>query len=161
MLYFVLKYLHVIGASVLLGTGAGIAFFMLVAHLTNSPAVVAGVARIVVLADFLFTASAVVVQPITGLWLVHVVGYSVSDGWIVLSILLYLVTGAFWLPVVWMQMRMRDLAAAAVQAGAPLPAAYHRLFWWWFAFGFPAFAAVLAIFWLMIAKPSFQLGLPV
>lgn len=158
MLYFVLKFLHVIGASVLLGTGAGIAFFMLVAHLTNNPAVVAGVARIVVLADFLFTATAVVVQPITGLWLVHTVGYSVWDGWIVLSILLYILTGAFWLPVVWMQMRLRDLAAAALRDGTPLPAAYHRLFWWWFAFGFPAFGAVMAIFWLMIAKPSINLG---
>ena len=79
------------------------------------------------------------------------------DGWIVLSTALYLLTGAFWLPVVVMQMRMRDLAAAAVRDGKALPPAYHRLFWTWFAFGFPAFTAVAAIFWLMIAKPSFQL----
>ena len=157
MLYFVLKYVHVIGAAVLLGTGAGIAFFMLVAHLRRDPIVIAGVARIVVLADFLFTATAVVVQPITGVWLAWHVGYSLWDGWIVLSIVLYIVTGAFWLPVVWMQARMRDLAVAAVREGAPLPQAYHRLFWWWFAFGFPAFGAVAAIFWLMIAKPSVAL----
>jgi uncharacterized membrane protein len=157
MLYFALKFLHVIGASVLLGTGAGIAFFMLLAHLTRDARVIAGVARIVVIADFLFTATAVVVQPITGLLLVWSVGYSLREGWILLSILLYLLTGAFWLPVVWMQMRMRDLAAAAVRKGEPLPAAYHRLFWLWFAFGFPAFGAVVAIFWLMIAKPSFTL----
>ena len=154
MLYFALKFLHVIGAAVLLGTGAGIAFFMLIAHLRGDPAVIAGVARIVVLADFVFTATAVLVQPITGLLLVWIVGYSLWDGWIVLSILLYLLTGAFWLPVVWMQMRIRDLALAAVREGQPLPRAYHRLFWSWFAFGFPAFAAVTAIFWLMIAKPS-------
>jgi uncharacterized membrane protein len=154
MLYFVLKYMHVIGAAVLLGTGAGIAFFMLMAHLDGRPTVVAGVARIVVLADFLFTASAVVVQPITGLLLVANVGYSIGEGWVIWSIALYLVTGAFWLPVVWMQMRMRDLARAAVAEATPLPPAYHRLFRWWFAFGFPAFAAVLAIFWLMIAKPA-------
>jgi uncharacterized membrane protein len=153
--YFTLKFLHVIGASVLLGTGAGIAFFMLAAHLRRDPAVVAGVARIVVLADFIFTATAVLVQPITGILLVWNVGYSFTDGWIVLSILLYLVTGAFWLPVVWMQMRMRDLAVAAVQNGQTLPPAYHRLFRLWFAFGFPAFAAVAAVFWLMIAKPQF------
>lgn len=153
MLYFVLKYLHVIGASVLLGTGAGIAFFMLVAHLRRDPAVIAGTARIVVLADFVFTATAVVVQPITGVALAWRVGYSLTDGWIALSILLYLVTGAFWLPVVWMQVRMRDLAVAAVRNGTPLPVAYHRLFRTWFIFGFPAFAAVLAIFWLMIARP--------
>jgi uncharacterized membrane protein len=153
MLYFALKYLHVIGATVLLGTGAGIAFFMLAAHRTGNPTIVAGVARIVVIADLLFTATAVVIQPITGLALVYHVGYSIWDGWIALSILLYLVTGAFWLPVVWMQLRMRDLADEAARANQPLPRAYHRLFRLWFAFGFPAFAAVLAIFWLMIVKP--------
>jgi uncharacterized membrane protein len=126
---------------------------MLLAHRTGKPVIIAGVARIVVIADFLFTATAVVAQPITGLLLVWRVGYSLWDGWIVLSILLYLVTGAFWLPVVWMQMRMRDLAEGAVLLGRPLPQAYHRLFRCWFAFGFPAFAAVLAIFWLMIARP--------
>jgi uncharacterized membrane protein len=157
MLYFVLKYLHVIGAAVLLGTGAGIAFFMLVAHVRGDPAVIAGTARIVVLADFIFTATAVVAQPVTGIALARVVGYSLSDGWIVLSILLYVLTGAFWLPVVWMQARMRDLALAAVKEGTALPPAYHRLFRTWFAFGFPAFAAVLAIFWLMIVRPDIQL----
>ena len=154
MLYFALKFLHVIGASVLLGTGAGIAFFMLMAHLSGQPAVIAGVARIVVTADFIFTATAVVVQPITGVLLAHAVGYSLLDGWIVWSIILYVVTGAFWLPVVWMQMHMRDLAVRAVAEHAPLPPSYHRLFWWWFAFGFPAFTAVVAIFWLMIARPA-------
>jgi uncharacterized membrane protein len=158
MLYSVLKFVHVIGAAVLLGTGAGIAFFMLLAHRDGRPAVVAGVARIVVIADLLFTATAVVAQPITGVWLAVVVGYDLREGWILLSILLYLLTGAFWLPVVWMQMRMRDLAQRAVAAGAPLPARYHHLFRWWFASGFPAFAAVLAIFWLMISRPSFALA---
>jgi uncharacterized membrane protein len=151
--YLALKYLHVIGAAVLLGTGAGIAFFMLLAHRTGEARTVAAVARIVVIADFLFTATAVVAQPITGVLLAWAAGHSLTDGWIVLSNLLYLVTGAFWLPVVWMQMRMRDLAAAAAHEGRPLPEAYHRLFRLWFAFGFPAFAAVLAIFWLMIARP--------
>ena len=154
--YLALKFLHVIGAAVLLGTGAGIAFFMLLAHRTGDAATVASVARIVVIADFVFTATAVVVQPITGFLLAWIVGYSLLDGWILLSIALYLLTGAFWLPVVWMQMRMRDLAAQAVREAKPLPAQYHRLFRLWFAFGFPAFGAVVAIFWLMIAKP--QLG---
>ncbi|MFC7398295.1 DUF2269 family protein [Chelatococcus sp. GCM10030263] len=156
-LYVVLKFLHVVGAAVLLGTGAGIAFFMLMAHLTGEAVKVAAVARIVVIADFVFTATAVVAQPITGVALAWTVGYSLTEGWIVLSILLYLLTGAFWLPVVWMQMRMRDLAERAAAEGKPLPAAYHRLFWTWFAFGFPAFAAVLGILWLMIARPSFTL----
>jgi uncharacterized membrane protein len=157
MLYFVLKFAHVIGAAVLLGTGAGIAFFMLLAHRDGRPQVIAGVARIVVIADFLFTATAVVAQPVTGVWLALHVGYSLTEGWILVSVFLYLLTGAFWIPVVWMQMRMRDLAAAAVRDGAPLPADSHRLFQLWFAFGFPAFAAVMAIFWLMIQRPSFVL----
>ena len=136
-LYFAVKFLHVIGAAVLLGTGAGIAFFMLVAHLRGNTAVIAGVARIVVLADFLFTATAVVLQPVTGVWLAWHTDYSLLEGWIFLSIVLYIVTGLFWLPVVWMQMSMRDLAAHAAAQNRPLPPAYHRLFWWWFAFGFP------------------------
>jgi uncharacterized membrane protein len=155
--YFLLKYLHVIGATVLLGTGAGIAFFMLLAHRTGNAQVVAGVARIVVIADFLFTATAVVAQPVTGVLLAWSVGYSLLEGWIVASIALYIFTGALWLPVVWMQARMRDLARAAAEAGEPLPPAYHRLFRLWFWFGFPAFAAVMAIFWLMIARPDLSL----
>jgi len=152
--YFFVKFLHVIGAAVLLGTGAGIAFFMLVAHLRGDPREVAGVARTVVLADFLFTATAVVLQPLTGTWLAWSANYSLMQGWIALSILLYFMTGAFWLPVVWMQMRLSKLAMEAAKTSTGLPPAYHRIFWWWFAFGFPAFAAVLGIFWLMIARPS-------
>jgi uncharacterized membrane protein len=140
--YFVLKFLHVIGATVLLGTGAGIAFFMLLAHRSGDVAVIAGVTRIVV------------VQPVTGMLLASAVGYELTEGWILASIALYLFTGAFWLPVVWMQSRMRNLARAAAESGSPLPAEYHKLFRWWFAFGFPAFAAVLLIFWLMITRPE-------
>jgi uncharacterized membrane protein len=152
--YFILKYLHVIGATVLLGTGAGIAFFMLMAHRSGDAAVIAGTARIVVAADMVFTATAVIAQPVTGVLLAREVGYSLWDGWIVASMILYVATGLLWLPVVWMQARMRDLARAVVASGGPLPPAYHRLFRWWFAFGFPAFAAVMAIFWLMITRPQ-------
>ena len=152
--YLLLKFLHVIGAAVLLGTGAGIAFFMLMAHRTGNVAVIAGTARIVVIADSVFTASAVVLQPMTGALLALEAGYPIFEGWIFWSLLLYLVTGGFWLPVVWMQMRMRDLADEAVAAGTALPQEYYKLFRQWFTFGFPAFGAVLAIVWLMIAKPA-------
>jgi len=155
--YLLLKYLHVIGATVLLGTGAGIAFFMAMANRTGDAAAIAATARIVVAADLVFTATAVIAQPVTGLLLVDAAGYSLSEGWIVASLALYVFTGAFWLPVVWMQARMRDLAAAAAAADAPLPQRYHRLYRLWFAFGFPAFFAVLAIFWLMIARPPLDL----
>ena len=157
MLYFAVKYLHLIGAAVLLGTGAGIAFFQLMAHRGGNVTTIAAVARIVVIADFLFTATAVVLQPITGVVLAGLDGYPLGEGWIVLSIALYLMTGVFWLPVVWMQIRMRDLAAVAARAAQPLPRQYHGLFRIWFAFGFPAFAAVLAIFWLMMTRPTIDL----
>lgn len=153
MVYFLLKYLHVLGAAVLLGTGAGIAFFMLLAHRTRDAATIAAVGRMVVVADFVFTATAVVAQPVTGVVLIWYLGYPLGQDWIVLSILLYLVTGAFWLPVVWMQMEMHRLARAAVLQNAPLPRRYYSIFRLWFAFGFPAFGAVLAIFWLMITRP--------
>jgi uncharacterized membrane protein len=155
--YFLLKWLHVIGATVLLGTGAGIAFFMTMANRGGDVRVIAGVTRIVVVADYVFTASAVVAQPVTGLLLARTAGYALTEGWIVASIGLYFFTGAFWLPVVWMQARMRNLARAAAEEETPLPAEYHRLYRRWFAFGFPAFTAVLAIFWLMVARPEIHL----
>lgn len=153
--YALLKVAHVVGATVLLGTGAGIAFFMLMAHRTRDPALIAHTAGIVVLADTLFTASAVILQPITGGALAHLVGYPLFSGWIGLSLVLYVVTGLCWLPVVWIQIRLRDLAFQAAATGAPLPERYFRLFKLWFVLGFPAFAAVLGIVWLMVFKPAF------
>lgn len=152
--YLLLKFLHIIGATVLLGTGAGIAFFMLAAHRTGNAATVAAVARIVVIADFVFTTTAVVAQPISGTVLAWQAGYSLLEGWIAVSLLLYVVTGAFWLPVVWMQIEMRDLASAAAARSEELPPRYHALFRLWFFFGFPAFGAVLTILWLMITRPA-------
>jgi len=153
VLYLVLKTLHVIGATVLLGTGAGIAFFLLMAHRTGDVRFIANTTRVVVIADYVFTTSAVIAQPLTGFGLAKLAGYPVFHGWLGLSLVLYVITGAFWLPVVWMQTRMRDLARKAADAGEALPAEYHRLFRLWFASGFPAFAAVLGIVWLMVAKP--------
>lgn len=157
MTYLLIKYLHLLGAIVLIGTGAGIAFFMVMAHFTGNVSKIAGVTRIVVIADFVFTASAVIAQPVTGVLLAHEAGYDLSEGWIVLSISLYIVIGIFWLPVVVMQMRMRDIAERAESAGALLPPQYRVLFWTWFIFGFPAFGAILAILWLMMARPPITL----
>ena len=150
----VLRWLHVIGACVLLGTGAGIAFFMVVAHRTARPEIIAHTAAVVVLADYLFTATAVIAQPITGYLLAKEVGWSMSEGWLLLSLLLYVVTGVFWLPVVWIQSQLRDMAILSVHSGQPLSDRYYRLFSIWFAFGFPAFGTVLTILWLMIARPE-------
>jgi uncharacterized membrane protein len=153
--YFVLKYLHVIGAVIILGAGAGIAFFMLMAHRSGEAAFIARTTGVVVIADMIFTATAAVAQPVTGYLLLRETGENLSAPWVAASLSLYVFAGLFWLPVVWMQMRMRDLAAHAAAAGEALPEAYHRLFRLWFAFGFPGFGAVMTIVWLMIAKPSF------
>ena len=153
----ILRFVHVVGSAVLFGTGAGIAFFMVMAHRTRDAATVSHVAGTVVIADALFTATAVVLQPVTGAWLALVVGWPLSEGWIVLSLVLYVVTGLFWLPVVFIQLRLRDLARSASAAGDALPPAYFRLYRVWFAFGFPAFLSVAAIFWLMLNRPAIAL----
>ncbi|MGH6734557.1 MAG: DUF2269 family protein [Methyloceanibacter sp.] len=154
-LYLVLKFLHVIGAAVLLGTGAGIAFFLYRAERREAPAAIAATLRTVVVADYIFTATAAVAQPITGFLLVYLVGYSLGQTWIAASLILYVLVGACWLPVVVLQIRMRDIAAKAEAAGADrLPPAYYRLSRIWFWLGWPAFLSVLIIFWLMIAKPA-------
>jgi uncharacterized membrane protein len=154
MLYEVLRFAHVIGACVLLGTGAGIAFFMVISNRSQNPALIAHVAGIVVLADTVFTATAAIIQPITGYFLAREAGWPLLDGWIFLSLCLYVIVGVFWLPVVWIQVKMHRLARAAAQSGNGLPKAYHTLYRVWFACGFPALIAVLAIVWLMLTRPE-------
>ncbi len=150
----ILRWLHVIGACVLLGTGAGIAFFMLMAHRSRDAHLIAHTAGIVVLADLIFTTTAVILQPITGTALAWRLGWSLSEGWIALSLVLYVLTGLFWLPVVWIQIRLRAYARVAADAGSPMPADYTRLFRIWFICGIPAFLSMLLILWLMIARPA-------
>jgi uncharacterized membrane protein len=152
--YTLLKTVHVIGATVILGTGAGIAFFMLMAHRTRDAAMIAQTASIVVVADWTFTATAVALQPVTGYWLARLDGLPLMHGWLGLSLGLYVLAGVCWLPVIWIQTRMRDLARAAAASEGDLPQAYFRLFRLWFILGLPAFLAVIAIVWLMVAKPG-------
>lgn len=150
----VLRWAHIIGAAVLLGTGAGIAFFMVMAHRTRDVAIIAHTAGVVVIADWIFTASAVLAQPVTGFLLAREIGWDLSEGWIVLSLVLYVGVGLFWLPVVWMQHQIRNLAQDAIAANIPLPDRYFSLFRRWFVSGFPAFFGVMLILWLMIARPE-------
>ncbi len=151
---FIYKFIHVLGASVLFGTGLGIAYFMLMAHRTGHAGVIAVIARFVVLADLIFTATAVVVQPVSGWLLAQSIGLSpLDESWIVVSLLLYVLVGLCWLPVVFIQMRMRKLAHEAAVDAKPLPDAYRRLFRIWFVLGWPAFLGVLAIFALMVWQP--------
>ena len=146
---------HVIGACVLFGTGAGIAFFMVISNRSGDPTLIAHTAGIVVLADTVFTATAAIAQPITGWLLAREIGWPLFEGWVLASLGLYVVVGVFWLPVVWIQIKMHRLAVQARDSGSELPPAYHRLYRIWFACGFPAFFSVIAILWLMITKPVF------
>lgn len=154
MLADILRWAHVLGATVLIGTGAGIAFFMVMAQRAKDPAIIAHVAKTVVIADWLFTASAVVLQPITGIWLALIIGWPLTEPWLLISICLYLVIGAFWLPVVWIQHKLWKLAETAARAQTDLPPLYHKLYRIWFVCGFPAFLAVLSILWLMLMRPG-------
>lgn len=152
--YFLLKYFHVLGAIVILGTGTGIAFFMLMAHRSGDKAFIARTASVVVIADALFTATAVVAQPVTGGLLMWFDGMTTPEPWLIGALALYVVAGLFWVPVVFMQIEIRNLARRAVADGTPLPPRYYALYDRWFMFGFPGFGSVALILWLMIAKPN-------
>ena len=147
-----LKMVHVLSGAVLFGTGLGIAYFMLMAHRTGDPRVIARVGRMVVRADLLFTATAVIVQPVSGAILGQLEGFRLTEPWLLAAYGLYLLVGACWLPVVFIQLQMTRLADAAIDG--VLPARYHRLFRIWFALGWPAFAGVVGIYGLMIVKPA-------
>ena len=151
--YFAVKYVHVLGAIVILGTGSGIAFFMLMAHRSRDAAFIAHTATVVAIADMIFTLSAVILQPVSGGLLMMLSATSFSERWLTVSLALYVVAGAFWIPVVFMQIEMRDLARLAAEKAQPLPPRYAALFRRWFAFGIPGFGSVMIILWLMIAKP--------
>ncbi|WP_300295123.1 DUF2269 domain-containing protein [Ferrovibrio sp.] len=151
-LYLPVRYLHVLSATVLFGTGLGIAFFLWFAHRSGHVATIAGVARLVVRADWLFTGTAGVVQPASGIALILIAGHDPHEPWLLLSYALYV--GAFlcWAPVVWLQLRIRDMAVAALRDGTALPAPYYRYVRYWFLLGWPAFIGLLLVFWLMIAR---------
>ena len=150
----VLRLLHVIGACVLIGTGAGIAFFMVMAHRSGEPNFVYKTASVVVIADTIFTATAAIAQPITGWLLMRELGWGLSDGWLAISLFLYVFIGVFWLPVVVIQIRMRDDARNSFETSAPLSGRYFRLYRIWFLCGLPAFSAIVVLLWLMINRPD-------
>jgi uncharacterized membrane protein len=152
-LYTSIKVLHIISATVLFGTGLGTAFHMWMAHRSGDVRAIAAVARNVVIADFLFTTPAVIVQPLTGAVLIAVMGIDPLSSWLVAAYALYALAGACWLPVVWLQIKVRDYARDAAARQAPLPPDYYRAMRWWFGLGWPAFIAIIAIIWLMTAMP--------
>ena len=153
-LYLTLKWLHILSSVVLVGTGLGSAYYMFFANRSRDLAAQAVVTRLVVQADWWFTTPTVLLQPATGLAMVHLAGFPLSTPWIAASLALYAIAGLCWLPVVWLQIRMRALAQQAAEAGTPLAPLYWRYARWWEALGYPAFAAMVVVFYLMVAKPG-------
>lgn len=151
--YLLAKWLHILSSTVLFGTGIGTAFQMVWAMRTGRIETIYSVASGVVVADWLFTLPAGIVQPLTGLWLVHLAGYGVAEPWLLVTYGLYLMALAAWVPVVQLQIRIRDMAGVALQNGDGLPEAARRAYRIWFVLGWPAFVALVGVFWLMIAKP--------
>ncbi len=154
MEYLVVKWLHILSSTLLFGTGLGSAFYMFFASLTRDTRVIATVVRYVVIADYAFTTPTIIIQPLTGLYLIHLAGFPLSSKWIVGSFALYFLAGACWLPVVWMQIKMRDMAATATANGTELPQRYWSFLKWWVALGIVAFFSLVIVFYLMVAKPA-------
>jgi uncharacterized membrane protein len=153
-LYLLLKTLHILSSVVLVGTGFGTAFYLYMTNRTKNVAAIAEVARLVVLADWCFTTPAVIIQPLSGIAMVHMAGWPLSTPWIALTLALYLLAGLCWLPVVWLQLKLRDMAQQAAASHGELPALYWRYAKIWEVLGYPAFVAMLVIYWLMVAKPA-------
>jgi uncharacterized membrane protein len=154
MSYLIAKWLHVLSSTLLFGTGIGTAFYMFVGNRSGNVQAIAVITRWVVRGDWLFTATTVVFQPLSGLYMMHLAGIPLSTPWIAWSWALYFLAGACWLPVVWIQIRMRDIAQRAAADGTPLPRQYWKLERIWIVLGFPAFFGLVIVFWLMIAKPG-------
>lgn len=155
MMYLWLKFIHVISSTVLFGTGIGTASVMLYGHRTKDPLIIAAIARYVVMADWIFTGTSALLQPLTGFAMVFMVGYAWSALWIWGSILGYFIAAFCWFPVVYLQIKMRDLAEIAAAQNTPLPADYYRYFKYWFLLGCPAFVSLVFVFYLMTNKPNF------
>jgi uncharacterized membrane protein len=152
--YHLIKWTHILSAFLLFGTGLGSAFYKWMADRSGDLAAIHVTSRHVVLADWLFTSPTVVYQPISGWLLLRELGIPLGEPWVIACFALYLLAGACWLPVVWLQIRMRDLASEAMQTGAGLGDDYWRLARIWFGLGWPAFLALVAAVLLMVAKPD-------
>jgi uncharacterized membrane protein len=152
-LYLLLKTLHILSSTLLFGTGLGSAYYALRAWRSGELPVIATTFRHLVTADWLFIATTAVFQPLSGLALAKLAGWPLSQSWLLWSAGLFVLAGLCWLPVLWLQMRVRDMAAEALHNGGELPEQAHRYMRIWFALGWPAFVAFIAIFWLMVAKP--------
>jgi uncharacterized membrane protein len=150
---FLIKWIHILSATLLFGTGFGSAFYKWTADRSGDIATMAHTNRIVVIADWVFTTPTIIIQPITGIWLLYLFGIPLTQGWVVATIALYILAGACWLPVVWLQIRMRDLSLEAKTCGSPLDPLYYNHAKKWFWLGVPAFSAMIIVYFLMVFKP--------
>ena len=153
-IYLWIKTLHILSAGVLFGTGLGIAYFKWAVDRSGHVGAIRVTSEKVVIADWIFTSVAVVVQPITGIALAQIAGFPLLEGWIGYTLLLYVLIGLCWLPVVFLQIRMRDLARTADRDGMPLPDRYWQYCRTWLWLGIPAFSLLLIVYWLMVFKPG-------
>jgi uncharacterized membrane protein len=153
MEYLAVKWLHIVSSTLLFGTGIGSAFYLLFTSLNGDLQATAVVTRLVVWADWLFTTPTVLIQPASGFYLLHLVGIPVSSRWVFWSIILYGIAIGCWIPVVWLQIRLRDSARDAVNTGYALPAIYWRYLRLWIMLGIPALVAFILVFYLMVFKP--------
>lgn len=153
MSYLWLKLIHIISSTILFGTGIGTACNMYLAHQTRDTHIIATTARYVVFADWVFTTTSGIVQPITGFWMIYLAGYSLTSFWIWGSVLGYLIAACCWFPVVYLQIKMRNAALTSLKQNTPLPPLYFRYFKYWFCLGWPAFISLLIVFYLMTFKP--------
>ena len=154
MSYLFLKYLHLLSLVILVGTGLGSAWYKWMGDRSDDLAGIARINTLVVQADWIFTTPAIILQPLTGLGMMHVLGLPLGSSWITASLFLYGLAAACWLPVVWLQIRMRDLSRAALAANQPLPERYQYYARYWFWLGVPAFLCMVAIILLMVFKPA-------
>lgn len=152
--YFIAKWLHILSSAVLFGTGMGTAFQMVWAMRTRRVETIYSVSSGVVVADWIFTTPAGIFQPLSGLALIYLQGYSLWEPWLIVTYVIYIIAFAAWAPVVKLQIRIRNLAKIALDAGTDLPDAAWRAYRIWFALGWPAFIGLLGVFYLMVAKPD-------
>ena len=154
MEYQLLLWVHILSSTVLFGTGLGTAFHGWMAQRSGDLHAIVVVSRNVVLADWLFTTPAVIIQPVTGAWMARLAGFPFTTGWLALALGFYVLVGACWLPVVWLQIQMHRMANTALRTSKPLDRRYYIYASWWFVLGWPAFFGVIAIFYLMVFKPE-------
>jgi uncharacterized membrane protein len=148
-----IKTLHILSATFMFGTGFGTAFYMFFTNRSKNVQAISVVTRWVARADWWFTTPAVIFQPLSGYWMMCQAGWPIAWNWVGLALLLYVIAGICWLPVVWLQLRMRDMAQHAARVDGALPAVYWRYEKLWIVLGFPAFGGLLVVYWLMVAKP--------